>query len=186
MQKAFTSQNWYWGKNMAWHCTVPIQIYMELVLPPTLLRYTWRYTWSDTGKKTWHDIVKRGVLLLTKWSRQGNHARCIVLPKALWHMQAFCRDFSGTENHVLICDRPLYNCSCSCLKVIQQQNASYAIFWSEQHLCWKIIYSPDLLFVSEKDQPNYHHCISIKKSLFHFMCFIQWNMVKGPSESQFI
>jgi hypothetical protein len=36
-------------------------------------------------------------------------------------MQAFCRDFSGTENHVLICVRLLYNCSRSCLNVIQQQ-----------------------------------------------------------------
>ena len=155
------------------------------------------------GKKIWCDrwIVKFGaknfrtkhtllreVLLLTKWSRQGNHASCIVLPKALWHMQAFCRDFSGTENHVLICDRPLYTAVAFVWKLfIQQQNASYAIFWSEQHLCWKIIYPP--LFWEKTNQIIvllYHHCISIKKSLFHFMCFIQWSMVKGPSESQFI
>ena len=167
MQKAFTSQNWYWGKT--WH---------------DIVQCRFRYTWSLYCPH----IVRRGVLLLTKWARQGNHARCIVLPKALWHMQAFCRDFSGTENHVLICDRPLYTAVAFVWKLfIQQQNASYAIFWSEQHLCWKIIYSP--LFWEKTNQIIvllYHHCISIKKSLFHFMCFIQWSMVKGPSESQFI
>ena len=102
----------------------------------------WIVKFGAKNFRTKHTLL-REVLLLTKWSRQGNHASCIVLPKALWHMQAFCRDFSGTENHVLICDRPLYTAVAFVWKLfIQQQNASYAIFWSEQHLCWKIIYSP--------------------------------------------
>lgn len=47
--------------------------------------------------------IVREMLLLTKWSPACSLTPCIVLPKALWHMQAFCRHFSGTEKEPCAC-----------------------------------------------------------------------------------
>ena len=50
-----------------------------------------------------YPTLLREMLLLRKWSPACSLTPCIVLPKALWHMQAFCRHFSGTEKEPCAC-----------------------------------------------------------------------------------